>query len=97
MFDGADAVMLSAEIAARQYPFEAVNMMDRIVARLEQDPGWCAIVAASRPEPGRSPADAVAAAARQVAHTIGAKAICAFTAAAPRPCSPPASALVTNV
>ena len=80
VFDGADAVMLSAETAAGQYPFEAVNMMDRIVARVEQDPGWRAIIEASRPEPERSAADAIAAAARQVAHTIGAKAICAFTA-----------------
>jgi pyruvate kinase len=80
VFDGADAVMLSAETAAGQYPFEAVNMMDRIVARVEQDPGWRAIIEASRPEPESSPPDAIVAAARVVAHTIGAKAICAFTA-----------------
>jgi pyruvate kinase len=80
VFDGADALMLSAETAAGQYPYEAVNIMDRIVARVEQDPGWRAIIEASRPEPERSAADAIAAAARQVAHTIGAKAICAFTA-----------------
>ena len=80
VFDGADAVMLSAETAAGQYPFEAVNIMDRIVARVEQDPGWRAIVEASRPAPERSTADAIAAAARQVAHTVGATAICAFTA-----------------
>jgi pyruvate kinase len=80
VFDGADAVMLSAETAAGQYPFEAVSMMDRIVARVEQDPGWRAIIDASRPAPERSAADAIVAAARQVAHTIGAKAICAFTA-----------------
>jgi pyruvate kinase len=80
VFDAADAVMLSAETAAGQYPFEAVNMMDRIVARVEQDPGWRATVEASRPEPERSTADAIAAAARQIAHTIGAAAICTFTA-----------------
>ncbi len=79
VFDGADAVMLSAETAAGAYPFEAVNIMDRIVARVEQDPGWRAIVEASRPEPERSMADAITAAARQVAHTIGATAICTFT------------------
>ncbi len=80
VFDGADAVMLSAETAAGQYPFEAVNMMDRILARVEQDPGWRALMDASRPEPERSSADAIAAAARQVTHVIGAQAIAAFTA-----------------
>jgi pyruvate kinase len=80
VYDGADAVMLSAETAAGQYPFEAVNMMDRIVARVEQDPAWRAMIDASRVAPERSAADAIAAAAQQVGHTIGAKAIVAFTA-----------------
>ena len=53
--------------------------MDRIIARVEQDQGWRAIIEASRPEPDTSAADAIAAAARQVAHTIGAHAIAAFT------------------
>jgi pyruvate kinase len=79
VFDGADAVMLSAETAAGQYPYEAVNIMDRIVARVEQDPGWRAGIEASRPEPEAVTADAIAAAARQIAHTISASAICAFT------------------
>ena len=80
VFDGADAVMLSAETAAGQYPFEAVNIMDRIIARVEEDPGWRAIIDASRPAPEHSAAGALAAAARQVAHTIGAAAIVPFTA-----------------
>jgi pyruvate kinase len=80
VFDGADAVMLSAETAAGQYPYEAVNIMDRIIARVEQDPGWRAAIEASRPEPEHSAADAIAAAVRQVCHTIGAAAIVAYTA-----------------
>ena len=80
VFDGTDAVMLSAETAVGQYPYEAVNIMDRIVARVEQDPGWRAMIEASRPDPEHATADAIAAAARQVCHTIGAQAVVAFTA-----------------
>jgi pyruvate kinase len=79
VFDGADAVMLSAESAAGSFPREAVAMMDRIVARVEADPTYREIVEATRQLPERSSADAIVAAARQVAHTIGAEAIATFT------------------
>ena len=80
VFDGADAVMLSAETAAGQYPFEAVNIMDRIIARVEQDPGWRDGVESTRPAPENSTSGAIATAARQICHTIGARTIVAFTA-----------------
>jgi len=57
-----------------------VNMMDRIVARVEQDGGWRAMIDASHSQPDSSAAGAIAAAAGQVGHTIGAKALVAFTA-----------------
>jgi pyruvate kinase len=79
VFDGADAVMLSAETAAGQYPFEAVTMMDRILARVEQDPDWRRITDASRPPPEKTSAGAIATAARQVAETIDAAVIATFS------------------
>ncbi|MCA3281721.1 MAG: pyruvate kinase [Roseomonas sp.] len=79
VFDGADAVMLSAETAAGQYPYEAVNMMDRIVARVEQDTDWRRLTDAARPPPEHSSAGAIATAARQVAETIEAEVIATFS------------------
>ena len=80
VFDGADAVMLSAETAAGQYPYEAVNMMDRIVERVERDPDWRAGIERTRPAPEHNSASAIATAARQIADTIAAPCIIAYTA-----------------
>jgi pyruvate kinase len=79
VYDGADAVMLSAETAAGKYPFEAVAIMDRIIARVERDEGYRAIMNTAHPDPEKTAPDAITAAARQVAETIGAAAIVTYT------------------
>src|SRR5258708_16535415 len=79
VYDGADAVMLSAESASGQYPVEAVEMMDRIIARVEQDPLYRRIMSADHYEPESTAQDAISAAANQVARTIRSAAIGPFT------------------
>jgi pyruvate kinase len=79
IFEGADAVMLSAESAAGQYPFEAVATMNRIAEEVEQDPVYRSIITAQRAEPEATGADAIADAARQIAETLGLPAIVCWT------------------
>jgi pyruvate kinase len=79
VYDGADAVMLSAESASGQYPVEAVEMMDRIITRVEHDPLYRHIMNADHYDPEATSSDAITAAASQVARTIGAVAIVTFT------------------
>ncbi|AWN39989.1 pyruvate kinase [Methylobacterium durans] len=79
IFDGADAVMLSAESAAGRYPVEAVAMMDRIIRRTEAHRLYPSLVAASEPGDEESPPHAVATAASGLAESIHASAIVAFT------------------
>ena len=79
IYDGADAVMLSAESASGRYPIEAVAMMDRIIRKTEQHKLYRSILAASEPEVEATPPHAVAAAAADLAQAIHASAIVAFT------------------
>ena len=79
VFQGADAVMLSAESAAGKYPVEAVTMMDRIIAQVEADPHYRALLEANHEQASATVADAVCAALRQTAHIVSAKATITYT------------------
>jgi pyruvate kinase len=79
VFEGADAIMLSAESAAGQYPVEAVATMNRIAEEVESDLYYRSIINAQRPAPEATGADAIAVATRDVAETLDLKAIVAWT------------------
>jgi pyruvate kinase len=79
VYDGADAMMLSAESASGDYPVESVSMMNRIIARTERDPLYGRLMAAQHPAPEATAADAISAAAAQVAHTLSAAAVITYT------------------
>ena len=80
IYEGADAVMLSAESAAGQYPVEAVTMMDTIAQTVEREESYRRAIHAGGPDFERETvADAITAAARQVAEATRVKAICCFT------------------
>jgi len=104
VFEGADAVMLSAESASGQFPYEAVATMNRIAEEVENDQVYRAIITAQRAAPEPTGADAIAVAARDVAETLDLKAIVAWTAsgstglriARERP-QPPILALTPNI
>ena len=80
VFDGADAVMLSAESAAGDFPIEAVSTMNRIAEEVENDPLYRSIIANQRASAEATGADAIAMATRDVAETLDLKAIVAWTA-----------------
>jgi pyruvate kinase len=79
IFEGADAVMLSAESAAGQYPVEAVATMNRIAEEVECDPIYRTILDAQRTEPEATGSDAIAGAARQIAETLELSAVICWT------------------
>jgi pyruvate kinase len=78
VYEGADALMLSAESAAGDYPVEAVAIMDRIITRVEQDPRWPELMRAEYPVEDAD-ADALVAAARRAAEAASTACLAAFT------------------
>lgn len=79
IYDGADAVMLSAESASGKYPVEAVRMMDRIISHTEADPYYRQAMEASQTPPRQQKADAIGAAVRYVAGLLQVAATVAYT------------------
>ena len=78
VYEGADALMLSAESAAGDYPLEAVSMMDRIITRVERDPRWPELMRAEYPVEDAD-ADALVAAARKAADAASTACLATFT------------------
>jgi pyruvate kinase len=79
IYDGADAVMLSAESAAGQFPCESVQMMDRIATSVERDPVYSSRIHFTETKLEPTTADAIAGSARQIASTISAAAMGCYT------------------
>jgi pyruvate kinase len=79
VYEGADAVMLSAESASGLYPVEAVSTMSRIAEECERDSIYWSIITAERTEPEATGSDAIAAGAHQIADTLALKAMAAWT------------------
>jgi pyruvate kinase len=79
IYDGADAIMLSAESAAGKFPEESVAMQQRIINRVEGDPHYRNVLSNTQPAPDNTPADAIISAARQISNTIFAKSIVCFS------------------
>ena len=85
IYDGADAVMLSAESASGKYPLEAVRMMDSIIRSTEHHKLYRSLIEASQADEEHSPPHAVAAAAADLAGAIEAAAIVGFTSSGTTP------------
>jgi len=79
VYEGADAVMLSAETATGKFPVRAISIMDRIIAEVEADEDYEQIMESGRSHPEETPADAITSGARQISATLNAAAIVTYT------------------
>ena len=79
IYEGTDAIMLSAESAAGSFPVEAVRTMDNVAREVEADPTYTQIIEASRKAFRTTVADGIVAAAREIAETTDIAAICCFS------------------
>lgn len=79
IYDGADAVMLSAESASGEYPHEAVSIMDRIIRAVEADPAWSETLAATPTPPAPNAPDAICSSLKRVADLLNPAATVAYT------------------
>ena len=79
IYEGTDAIMLSAESAAGSYPIEAVTTMNNVAMEVESDPTYTEIIEASRKAGGKTVADGIVSAAREIAEKTNIKAICCFS------------------
>jgi len=79
IYEGTDAVMLSAESAAGNFPVEAVATMNNVAMEVESDDTYREVVDASRGGPKQSVADGIVSAAREIAETANIKVICCYS------------------
>ena len=79
IYEGADAVMLSAESAVGNYPIEAVRTMNSIATEVEKEKTYRQLIESSRTPLKGGVSDAITVAAREVAETTNVKVICCFT------------------